>query len=470
MHACLLTGIACYFSWDRLTQDVLLVQDSTAYNYSTFIGLIYLGGLGALFAVSTRFEWHPPRKAIAWATAIACVTGIALAFNNNENIRICCICAQGLCSVAMLAFWARILSATDWRETACSIACSMMLAMVLVLAVRWYGWLLPLFLTIMPLAAGLAILRLTTSMDWIEASEQESSNASTGHALPAILAKPFPWPLLSVYALCALVAQFFTGVVAQPYIINSNSITLFSTLITMGVMAGLLVWARLTKTRDTSGLFFLVLVILIAGLLLFSTGVLNSLILPIGLVVAATNCLYGIAWTVLSNLARRPRMRPVPTFAIGMLICGGSAGLYTGILARRSTGMSFSTVTSVAIAGIALFAVFYIFSSQLNNRTLQRTTEEAERAIRQAASTVPERLTAEQAARAVNVQRSRTAEEYGLTVREREVLPLVVQGMSNGDIANELIMSESTVKFHLKNIYAKCGVHTRSELSALFRL
>lgn len=50
------------------------------------------------------------------------------------------------------------------------------------------------------------------------------------------------------------------------------------------------------------------------------------------------------------------------------------------------------------------------------------------------------------------------------------MLPLVVQGLSNVDIAETLSMSESTVKFHLKNIYAKCDVRTRSELSALFRV
>ena len=48
-----------------------------------------------------------------------------------------------------------------------------------------------------------------------------------------------------------------------------------------------------------------------------------------------------------------------------------------------------------------------------------------------------------------------------LTEREREVLALLVDGLSNQEIANRLFLSLGTVKFHTGNIYSKLGVDSR---------
>ena len=56
-----------------------------------------------------------------------------------------------------------------------------------------------------------------------------------------------------------------------------------------------------------------------------------------------------------------------------------------------------------------------------------------------------------------------------LTAREREILDLVAEGMTNAEIAERLWVSPGTVRRHLENIYAKLGVHTRTAAVALFR-
>jgi NarL family two-component system response regulator LiaR len=56
---------------------------------------------------------------------------------------------------------------------------------------------------------------------------------------------------------------------------------------------------------------------------------------------------------------------------------------------------------------------------------------------------------------------------YGLSRREHQVLQLVATGISMDDIAEELFISKSTVKYHLKNILAKMKVETREEAIAL---
>ena len=50
----------------------------------------------------------------------------------------------------------------------------------------------------------------------------------------------------------------------------------------------------------------------------------------------------------------------------------------------------------------------------------------------------------------------------GLTAREAEVLKLVTAGMSNHEIAVQLVVSDHTVRRHLQNIFAKAGVSSRA--------
>jgi LuxR family maltose regulon positive regulatory protein len=50
-----------------------------------------------------------------------------------------------------------------------------------------------------------------------------------------------------------------------------------------------------------------------------------------------------------------------------------------------------------------------------------------------------------------------------LSAREIEVLQLLAGGLSNHEIGNEIFVTTNTVKWHLKNIFAKLGVHNRTQ-------
>ena len=54
-----------------------------------------------------------------------------------------------------------------------------------------------------------------------------------------------------------------------------------------------------------------------------------------------------------------------------------------------------------------------------------------------------------------------------MTPRECEVLALMVEGLSNPDIAERLVVSRSTAKAHVSNILSKLGVSNRAEAIAL---
>jgi two-component system, NarL family, response regulator LiaR len=60
-------------------------------------------------------------------------------------------------------------------------------------------------------------------------------------------------------------------------------------------------------------------------------------------------------------------------------------------------------------------------------------------------------------------QLSHSGAGANLTEREEELLRLLAEGLSNKSIAQKLSLSENTVKYHLKNILQKLGVHNRTE-------
>jgi DNA-binding NarL/FixJ family response regulator len=68
-----------------------------------------------------------------------------------------------------------------------------------------------------------------------------------------------------------------------------------------------------------------------------------------------------------------------------------------------------------------------------------------------------------QTSRAVMASRFATL----LTRRERELMLLVAQSLSNKEIARELGLAEGTIKIHLHNIYQKVGVNNRTALATL---
>jgi DNA-binding NarL/FixJ family response regulator len=56
--------------------------------------------------------------------------------------------------------------------------------------------------------------------------------------------------------------------------------------------------------------------------------------------------------------------------------------------------------------------------------------------------------------------------ELGLTARQAEVVALLLQGMTNAEIAEALVVDVNTVKTHLRHIYKTLGVRSRSQVLA----
>jgi DNA-binding NarL/FixJ family response regulator len=86
---------------------------------------------------------------------------------------------------------------------------------------------------------------------------------------------------------------------------------------------------------------------------------------------------------------------------------------------------------------------------------LEQTLAVAVSAVESGQSVVPRKMRA-------------SVERPAFSHRERQVLTFVSQGLTNAEIAEQLFLSESTVKSHLSSAFAKIGVRSRREAAALF--
>ena len=60
--------------------------------------------------------------------------------------------------------------------------------------------------------------------------------------------------------------------------------------------------------------------------------------------------------------------------------------------------------------------------------------------------------------------------EHDLSLREQDMLKLLLEKKSNDEIAEELFISENTVKFHIHNLLQKTGCKNRKELISYYNV
>jgi DNA-binding NarL/FixJ family response regulator len=104
------------------------------------------------------------------------------------------------------------------------------------------------------------------------------------------------------------------------------------------------------------------------------------------------------------------------------------------------------------------YALEYVME---RNRTSARLQEQTGAALSLTASAAAAALKPGVSAGAISSQQI----DAVLTPRQRDVFKLIVQGMSNKEIARNLQLAEGTVKIHIKALFAKLGVRRRAAVA-----
>ncbi len=138
-------------------------------------------------------------------------------------------------------------------------------------------------------------------------------------------------------------------------------------------------------------------------------------------------------------------------------------------LAERSFAAALDHIAAVAMPyEEALIRLAYgAFMRRSGRRRLAAEQLQASRDTLAGLEAMPalERCERELQACGVSPVRREGAGTHGLSGPERTVAKLVADGLSNREVATELVLSVKTVEFHLTRVYAKLGIRSRAELA-----
>lgn len=163
-----------------------------------------------------------------------------------------------------------------------------------------------------------------------------------------------------------------------------------------------------------------------------------------------------ILWCMLADVAHRTRLSPVLLFALALLATNIAqlAGTLVGVVNAANIHQGDLTLTAVALVSVYLLLMAAI--------VLFRSKSVPPTAVSAFAGDGAEMVESHEAV--LSRRCTELAARYGFTPRENDIFLLLAQGHTMPAIAERLFVSENTVKSHVKRIYQKLDIHSRSEL------
>ena len=289
---------------------------------------------------------------------------------------------------------------------------------------------------------------------------REASTPAT-NARPS---QPHPWrtaaaplwrPTLGTAILC-----FMGGLMLQIPHNQDLSLAQFqdTALLTQAVvMLALLLPVVLIRSQPNLGaLFKVALPLSAAGFVLlplvWSGGGLANACAQLGSGVASI-----ILWCMVANTTRETDVPPSVPFACAFLVTSAAQliGTAAGFAFQDSLGQGGVALTGVALVAVYLVAMISLFL--FKDKGLRGTDSSA--------NSAPNDSDSDQ----LNERCHALAVAHNLTPRETELLVQLAQGRTLRAISEKLTVSENTVKYHVKSIYQKLGIHTRDEIIDLVK-
>lgn len=479
-------ALACYLAWT----DISYLQFDWPERYQ-FTGVacaaFLVGTLAGAALERGPLGMRMPRNAVAVGLLAGLCNAVPL-LATSSALRAVCI-AIGALFCGMFAFhWVRHFVTMPKGEILPLIASGGFVAGLLMLAGLAGEGALALELCALPLccaALGSVVHR-----------------PGAGHvdAAPALMRDKYhsSWPLPLAIVLCAFLISVLASLLSVPFAVISARAHVAAAVLQMAFGAALFLWSAVLHRRNTAPFLIVAVIVVEIALVVFATGGRVRLGLPVD-VLDATVCLFDlIVWIYASFLARSSHLRVpyAPVFAL-FLCCGtGFLGRLTGAGLDRTLGLPFAALQTAAMTlaiAIALIMIVALALEAIVVRTsLEREAalqvaqakdeaaaqleqvrmrarsqiEEVEEQARQQVARIQAR--AERSARmSMEEGCAAVCEAHALTKRESEAVVLVCRGLTRADIAEQWVVSENTVKYHLRNVYRKLDVHNAREVIAL---
>lgn len=237
---------------------------------------------------------------------------------------------------------------------------------------------------------------------------------------------------------------------------------LVSTVATLAASLAVAVYAwRARNTPRVDALFVASYLAVALGFMFALMGDARVAGLASALLMAGYICLELLVWVALCAAAARNVVDAIPT------ICWGTAVGYVGIVVGALLWIVPNYALADVLGGDGLLQgvlIAIVLAALVAYTTLTRRTFEFDATIEGIAPDAPAPVVEVQYVDTLERRCDEIAARFSLTAREADVMRLLAHGRSPAHIQDELGIGYNTVKYHVRNVYAKMGVHSQQEL------
>ena len=289
------------------------------------------------------------------------------------------------------------------------------------------------------------------------ASNTQSENDSR-HSAPADSPAESKGSVVAGLVGATLFSAFF-GLITQIHNISQGTTLVpdyLSCLITLLLFIPLAIFLIRSTHLLRLGDLFLVTLPVMAGILM-AVALLQDGVLDVA--DASVKTLFNVyfAATLIFLVQHRAKGSALTT---GMLL-----GVWLGVLVGSIAGFATASLTELGTTTITAVALAAIWLCTLASSFVARSAAQRAERIKAGDPATPQGNQPEvHYIDRRDEQVQRLAQTYGLSTRETQIVSIFAQGRSAARIAEQLTLSENTVKTHLQNSYAKAGVHSKQEL------
>lgn len=516
LHVLSLAGFCAFMISVQVYDNVLLYSSVQAFNFSLFTSMGQVSALlvGGLVATALRRE---PSARLTAAVALACgLCALARPLLQNEAANAAGAVVLGLLIGLLALCWGPQISRMSTRVAAAHVLGSMLASAVVCAIFFESAHALGLTCAVVPALASAAIyvascLRIQNAGPQCSTSLHRNINphcstsplqsvsepaakkpangaANMPHKKKSLLsASGFTPTYLASLAIGCLISSFFAGATLNPYGFQSTSIEGLMNWLALAGVVTMFVFSLVPRAPMIQPCFILAVVVLTAGMFLLSSGLLGSIVVPLGLILAARICFTALCWLTLTAIGHTcathglPRAAVTGLFGMGLALCNGTLGRSVGMLVSNHTSLSYPGIAfgATAVMGllILLYAAFSLAPSKGNvaagaSKSNAAITPDTARASAQSPvdGGVSEQgqqgacpATSQQVTEHTWSEQRDKLLEHNLTEREFAVAQLILQGQTYLKISQQLDITERTVKYHARKIYEKTGASNRTD-------
>ena len=275
----------------------------------------------------------------------------------------------------------------------------------------------------------------------------------------------FPWRLVVMVAVFTFVAFFFRQLLGSE---RTDLSCIGGGIVALICIAGTLFFFK--DYFDASVLEYVAMPLIVAGILLYcwQGDAARGVVL---IFTDAGNVAFRIfLLVVLCDICYRygvPALWIFPIVRISMMIaegCGLGLSIYS-----FSASIDLHSAVNLPICYVMIFLLVAVATPLRRSRKLSDSFYDFVSGSSKVALRKKGRKNLAKNADLDSWRVNQVARQYGLTRKEEEILSYLADGMKRVQIEEKLVLSENTVRTHMKHIYAKLGVHSYDEVVAVVK-